>query len=404
MFFDYFKIATSNLFKRKLRSWLTVIGIFIGIMAVVALMSLSQGMQDALLSEFKKLGTQRIMITPGGAAMGPTSGLLSSATFTEDDYDTIKKVRGVDISASIYSEIGYITYKKETKTELVWGMPTASENIEFYKGESMFELEEGRLLRPSDKYKAMIGYNIANDFFEKNPKLGSTIYINGVAFEIVGIHPKKGALSGDNAIRIPKETAREIFNEPYEVSTIMLNARDDVNVNDVAKDVKRKLAKFRGVDEDDADFTVSTTEQVIKTFEAVLGVVQAVLVGIAAISLLVGGIGIMNTMYTSVVERTREIGIMKSVGARNSTIMIIFLIESGMLGLVGGAIGVILGLGIGKGAELVAFQFGVESLRAYMGLPLIFGALTFAFLIGALSGTLPAVQAAKLNPVDALRK
>jgi putative ABC transport system permease protein len=129
-----------------------------------------------------------------------------------------------------------------------------------------------------------------------------------------------------------------------------------------------------------------------------------VLVGIAAISLLVGGIGIMNTMYTSVVERTREIGIMKSVGARNSAILIIFLIESGLLGLLGGAIGVLAGLGLSKIAEVVAFQYGVESLQAYMGAPLIIGALAFAFIIGSLSGTLPARQAAMLSPVDALRK
>ena len=109
-------------------------------------------------------------------------------------------------------------------------------------------------------------------------------------------------------------------------------------------------------------------------------------------------------MYTSVVERTKEIGIMKAVGARNSAIMWIFLIESGMLGIVGGIIGVILGLGIGKGAEIVALQFGIESLKAYAGLPLIIGALTFSFVVGAIAGTLPAMQAAKLHPVEALRK
>ena len=407
MIFDYFRIALSNLTRRKLRSWLTVIGIFIGIMAVVGLVSLSQGMENALLSEFKKLGTNRIVISPGGAAMGPAGGSLSASKFTEDDYDAIKNIRGTDMSASIYSKTAYITFGKETKQDIVWGFPFDSERIEFYKTQSMFDIEKGRLLRSSDKYKAMVGWSTANEFFDKKIKVGSKIYLNGVEFEVVGIHKKIGGLAGaasDNIVRIPKSAAREIFNEPDEVTTIFMRVRDDYDVEDVAEEVKRKLRKFRDVKEGEEDFSVQTSAQVIAAFENILGVVQAVLVGLAAISLLVGGIGIMNTMYTSVVERTKEIGIMKSVGAKNSTIMIIFLIESGMLGMVGGAIGVALGLGIGKAAEIVALQFDITSLQAYTGFPLIMGALLFAFVVGAIAGTLPALQASKLHPVDALRK
>lgn len=407
MLLDYFRIALSNLTRRRLRSWLTVIGIFIGIMAVVGLVSLSQGMENALLSEFKKLGTNRIVISPGGAALGPVGGSLSAAKFTEDDYDASSSVRGIDMSASIYSQSAYITFGKETKQEMVWGFPFDSERIEFYKTQSMFDIGEGRLLRPNDNYKAMIGWGTANEFFDKKIKVGNKIYINGIEFEVIGIHKKIGGLAGtasDNMIRIPKDTAREIFDESEEVTAIFMRVREGFDVEDVAEDVKRRLRKFRDVKECEEDFSVQTSAQLIAAFENVLGVVQAVLVGLAAISLFVGGIGIMNTMYTSVVERTKEIGIMKSVGARNSTIMIIFLIESGLLGLVGGVIGVALGLGIGKAAEIVALQFDITSLQAYMGFPLIMGALLFAFVVGAIAGTLPAIQASKLHPVDALRK
>ncbi len=405
MIFDYFKIAFSNLTRRRLRSWLTVIGIFIGIMAVVGLTSLSQGMQDALLSEFKKLGTDRIVISPGGAQFGPVSGFISPAKFTEDDWKVVRKIRGIDTTARVYSESAYITHKKETKQQLVWGFPTESEMLEFYKSQSQFNIGEGRFLRNSDRYKVIIGWDVAYEMFDDDIKIGNTILINGVPFEVVGIHAKTGGLiSSDDAIRIPLDTARDVFGEPDEVTAMFIKVREGFDVDTVADTAKRKLRKFRDVKEGEEDFSVQTSKQVIAAFEAVLGVVQAVLIGLAAISLLVGGIGIMNTMYTSVVERTREIGIMKSVGARNSSIMLIFLFESGLLGAVGGALGVILGLVISKGAEIAAMQFGVDSLKAYMGWPLILGGLLFAFIVGAAAGTFPAIQASKLSPVDALRK
>ena len=404
MSFDYFIIAVTNLRKRKLRAWLTVIGIFIGIMSVVALISLSRGMENAILSEFKKLGTDRILITPGGAEMGPVGGLMSPAKFTESDYDVVKKIKGIEQSASVYAESATIKFGKEQKNQLIFGFPFDNEHHNFYKTQSMFEIEYGRLLRSGDKYKAMIGWGIANDFFDKKVRVGNKIFINDQEFIVVGIHAKKGGLAGDNSIRIPKETAREIFDEPNEVTTMFVKVEQSYNVNDMADNIKRKLRKFRHVKENEEDFTIQTTEQAIKIFEQVLGAVQAVLVGIALISLLVGAIGIMNTMYTSVVERTREIGIMKAVGAKNSTILSIFLIESGLLGLVGGTIGIFLGLSISKSAELIATQFGIDTLQAYTGLPLILGALGFSFIVGSISGVFPAKQASKLQPTDALRK
>ena len=404
MILDYFKIALSNLLRRRLRAWLTIIGIFIGIMAVVALISLSQGLENALLDEFKKLGTDRIVISPGGAGFGPVGGLISPTKFTQSDYDVVKKIRGREMSAAVYAETAYITNKKETKQLLVWGFPTDSESLAFYDTQSMFDIGEGRQLRTSDTYKVTIGWGVAHDTFDKDLKVGSTIYINTHPFQVVGINEKKGGLiSSDDAIRIPIDTAREIFSEPDEVTSIFFKVREGFNVDDVAENIKRRLRKHRDVKKGEEDFTIQTSAQVINSFEQILGVVQAVLVGLAAISLLVGGVGIMNTMYTSVVERTKEIGIMKSVGARNSAIMWVFMIESGMLGFVGGVIGVALGIGIGKAAELAALQYGITSLQAYMGWPLIMGALLFSFMVGAVAGTLPALQAAKLHPVDALR-
>jgi len=164
------------------------------------------------------------------------------------------------------------------------------------------------------------------------------------------------------------------------------------------------LRRSRGLKEGNEDFEVSTTEELMKAFNTLLNIVQGVLVGIALISLVVGGIGIMNTMYTAVLERTKEIGILKAVGAQNRDILSLFLVESGILGLAGGAIGVLLGMGFSKLVELVAtMALQTKLLQAYFPWYLTLGSLAFSFLVGTVSGILPAYQASRQKPVDALR-
>jgi putative ABC transport system permease protein len=164
------------------------------------------------------------------------------------------------------------------------------------------------------------------------------------------------------------------------------------------------LRRHRDLEEGKEDFVVQTPEQLIEGLNSVLNIVNAIVIGIAAISLIVGGIGITNTMYTAVLERTKEIGIMKSIGAKNGNILAIFLVESGLLGLAGGAIGVALGYAFSKLVEVAAAQFWASDiLRANFPLWLLLGALAFSFLIGMIAGTTPAIQASKQKPVDSLR-
>ena len=190
------------------------------------------------------------------------------------------------------------------------------------------------------------------------------------------------------------------------MSMIFIKAKAGTNVTDVAERIEDKLKDYRNEkkSEEPKTFAVSTSEQLLQAFSNVFGIVNAVLVGIAAISLLVGGVGIMNTMYTAVLERTREIGTLKAIGAKNSDVLLLFLFESGMLGLVGGAIGIALGFGISKAAEYIAAAaLGTGLLKASFSWVLVAGALFFSFTIGALSGVMPAIQASRLRPVDALR-
>jgi putative ABC transport system permease protein len=170
----------------------------------------------------------------------------------------------------------------------------------------------------------------------------------------------------------------------------------------VAEKIKSRLRSYRNVKVDEEDFTVQTFQNMIESFKTVLNIVTIVLSGIAAISLIVGGIGIMTTMYTSVIERTRQIGIMKAIGARNENILMIFMFESGFLGLVGGMIGVVIGIIASILAEVLV-KYYIPEFTVYLGFDLVLGALAFSFIVGCVSGFMPSYQAAHMKPVDALR-
>ena len=390
---------------RKLRSWLTMLGIFIGIAAVVALISLGQGLEDAITSQFEELGTDKIIIQ--SKTLGPPGSTTNEALILKsNDLEVIKDVRGVEDAAGILMKTGPVNFKDELEVVFVIGGNEDYINLfEGQEGESVLGVIEGRSLRDNDKFKALVGYNHAyGDLWEKPVVIGSKLQIEGVDFKVIGIRKKVGNPFDDNSVIVLKETLAEVLAIEDEESQIVAKTAAGSDPLKVADEIERKLRKARDEEEGQETFNVQTSEQILQTFSTIFGIVQAVLIGIAAISLLVGGIGIMNTMYTAVLEKTRDIGIMKSIGAKNSHILSLFLLESGLLGFVGGVIGVLIGIGLGKGVEYFAFQyFGSPLIRASVSLNLIIGAVIFSFLIGAISGTWPARQAAKLKPVDALR-
>jgi putative ABC transport system permease protein len=401
---DHFSLAFNNLRRRKLRSWLTMIGIFIGIAAVVALISLGQGLQGYLTETFEQMGANKLIVMPGS---GMGIGMIASADkLTNRDLEVIEKTKGVDMAAEIIYGSTLIKFKDEAKANFVIGLPT-DESADVFKEIGGFETTEGRDLKEEDKYKIVIGYLVAKDngFFDKAVQLRDKLVIKNKEFRVVGVMGQIGNPQDDSQVYIPLETAKEIFDKQDEIDAVYVQIKMGYEPADVAEDIKKQLRKARNEKQGEETFSVQTFEQLLETFQSVFAVVQAVLVGIAGISLLVGGIGIMNTMYTAVMERTKEIGTMKAVGAKNSDILFIFLFESGLLGLVGGAIGIGIGIGLGKGAEYLAtMALGTDLLQADTSMTLIGGALMFSFLIGATSGVLPAMQAAKLKPADALRR
>ncbi|MDD5700019.1 MAG: ABC transporter permease [Candidatus Nanoarchaeia archaeon] len=400
---DYFFLAFSNLRRRGVRSWLTMIGIFIGIAAVVALISMGQGLQGAINQQFEQLGKDKIIIQSKVAESfgSTTSEKLILAT---KDLETIKNVRGVESVVGILMKTSVLNFKDESKITIAIGINP--EDISLFSSMQGFKVIDGRDLKKGDGFKAIVGYNNAIDgkIWKRGVEVGSVIDVEGIEFKVVGILGKTGDPYNDAGIYVPKETLKEVLKVKDEESEIIAKTQSGFNPSDVADAITRKLRQERNEKEDQETFSVQTSEQLLQTFTNIFGIVQAVLIGIAAISLLVGGIGIMNTMYMSVLERTKEIGTMKAVGAKNSDILYIFLFESGLLGLIGGAIGVGLGIGLGKTVEYIAANaLGTNLLQASITLPLIAGALGFSFLIGTLSGVLPALQAARLKPADALR-
>jgi putative ABC transport system permease protein len=402
---DYFLFALIGIRHRKVRSWLTILGIFIGIAAVVGLVSISEGMQNAITQEFSSLGADRVLLQPGSAFFGPpgTGGL---AKITKDDIEVVEQVRGV-------KQAGGFVLKTSTKaefndkTKFVYGIgiPT-DETIEVFG--SRFAISEGREFKQGDKNRkvAIAGYAFAKDdsIFGKTVRIGDTVIIDDEELKIVGIRENLGDPGSDLAFLIPLDVVWDIYGDKDEFSIISMEIDKGFVPSEVAERVKIAIRKDRNQEEGDEDFQVQTSEELFASFAVILNVVQAVIIGIAGISLLVGSIGIMNTMYTSVIERTKEIGVMKAVGATNADIMLLFVIESGIYGFIGGTVGVLLGIGMAKGIEFAAAQsLGEGLLVASTNPTLIIGALALSFILGAISGVAPARQAAGLKPVDALR-
>jgi putative ABC transport system permease protein len=403
MMSDYVRLAMRNVRQRKLRSWLTMIGIFIGIAAVVSLLSLSQGLKSAINEQFVSLGADKLVVQAAGSGFGPP-GSGVPVNLEESDKNVISKVKGVDLALGRLVRIVELEFKDDKKYTYAISFPEGSDEQDLVVEANNYELEIGSLPEKGSK-EVLVGYNILVDFFEDEVELRSKILVQGEEFKVVGILKKSGNPQQDGTFVIPEESLREILDIPSAFDVIPLRVETGEDINVVAENVKKDLRKHRNVKEGKEDFVVETPEQIIGVLNNIFAIVQGVLVGIAGISLLVGGVGIMNTMYTVVLERTKEIGILKAVGASPRKILWLFVIESGILGISGGIIGIIIGFSISKFVEVVATQiFGTVLIQAEFSPFLIFGSLTFAFVVGSFSGFLPALQASRLTPVEAFRK
>jgi len=399
---DLFRLAVRSIGKRKKRAALTMLGIFIGIAAVVALVSLGQGLQDTINAQFEKAGADKIMIQakdPAGV------GEKAPGAMTSHERDLIGRVNGVAQTAGMVFRAGKITFNNIQRVQFLIGVPTDKAELDLAYNFTTLEVEQGRKVTHKDKNKAAVGYKLANNnVFGKNLAVGDKIDLEGEVFDIVGVFKHTGDPGMDGSVLVTFDDANRLLKIGDTFNYIIAQTERGVDPEQVALRIEKDVRRNRHEKEDKQDFSVQTSTQLIASFNSVFNIIQVVFVGIAAISLLVGGIGIANVMFTAVLERTREIGVMKAIGARNRDIMTMFLIESGVLGLAGGVVGVIIGASISKTVELGAnAAFGPGTIYASFSPYLIVGALLFSFILGAVSGVLPARRASKLRPVEALR-
>ena len=399
-------MAVKNIAKRKKRTALTMLGIFVGIAAVVALVSLGQGLQQTVNAQFEKVGADKLIIQAASATAGAGPPGQGAATPLKDhELSLVSKVHGVVQAAGYLARSANVQFNNVQRTLFLASIPKTAKEAELVRAVATWEADTGRLLSHKDKKKVVVGYNLGyNELFQKNVVVGDKLKISNELYDVVGILKHLGDPGADGGIILAEDDARQVLNETEQYSLIVAQSAQGENPDTVASQVEKTLRRDRHQKEGKEDFSVQTSTELIASFNTVLNIIQVVFVGIAAISLLVGGIGIANTMFTAVLERTREIGIMKAIGARNSDVLWLFLIESGTLGLVGGIIGVLLGATLSKTIEWAAnTNFGPGTIYASFSPILIIGALLFSFILGALSGVLPARRASLLRPVDALR-
>jgi putative ABC transport system permease protein len=395
---DEIKYSLENILHKKTRSVLTTLSILIGIMAVFALISFGLGIKVYTNTLAQQAGSDKLLIMSKG--FGASGGF----EITKDDLDFISKINGVIEVSGLYSGVAEMTSGKETRYASLAGYDTTK--TDFVLQTFTAKLDKGRLLKKGETGKVLMGYNYQLDkkVFTKALKLNDRITINGQPFEIVGFFQSMGNPSDDTNVYISYESMVQLYPSTKDKYVEgIIRADKGVKPSDLADKITEKLGKHLGVDKGKEAFFVQTFEDLLATFGTIINIINGVLVLIALISVVVAAVNIMNTMYTAVLERTKEIGIMKAIGARNNDILNIFIFESGMLGIIGGALGVLLGFLVAKIGEAIAAGAGLGLLKPVFPWYLIAGCLLFSFLVGAGSGVLPARQAAAQKPVDSLR-
>jgi putative ABC transport system permease protein len=400
---DFFKISLRNLNHRKLRSLLTLLGIIISITTIFVLITTSISLSTAVEEQFRLIGTDKFYVQPRGQIAGP--GSVGATELTIEDVETIERVSGVRAVSYMVIGSAKIEFKDETRYLAITGMDADRSDLFFESGS--IEAEEGRIFGNSggDSGKVLTGYYFKHrNVFSEPVTVGDTLIINDREFDVKASLTAIGNAPDDKLIYMSIEDFRDLLDIPERIDVVIVQTEQGEDINEVAARVEKKLLSARDLKKENQDFSILTPEELLESIGNILNILTAFLLGVAGISLLVGGVGIANTMFTSVLERTKEIGIMKAIGSRNSDILLIFLIEAGLLGLIGGSIGILFGIGINELIEFIAVEYlGTTLLKMIISPYLVIGCLAFAFLSGALSGLWPAWRATKVKPVEALR-
>jgi putative ABC transport system permease protein len=408
------KLALNMILHSKLRSWLTIIGIIIGVGAVVGIISLGDTMEASVQSRLASMDLASITITPGYSQAqshmpgsghgnwGGGRGTTTDAELTDHDIDALRGIKGIIYAAGEISGREDVSYNGQNAS-----LPINGVDPQVWRYMNSLDVESGRLLEPSDKFVAVIGSEVASGIYKKDIGVNQVVTVNGKSVRIVGILKEEGG-SEDRQIYMPIDAAVNVITDAKKdvFDSIEVKAQSVDVVDTVVTEIENKLMTSRHIaNEDDRDFSVMALKSMAETVTTMISSMTLFLGAIAAVSLLVGAVGIANTMFTSVLEKTKEIGTMKAIGAKNRDILMIFLFNSAMVGFVGGIFGVILGALVSSVFPMIGVTMtrgGSETSISLSPHLMIFG-LSLAVLIGVISGVVPAYRASKLKPVDALR-
>jgi putative ABC transport system permease protein len=386
---------------REIRSWLTILGIVIGIASVVALISIGEGFRADVNKQLSGLGANTIFVSPRASASISVGSVMSSGKLYQKDVDRLKKIPEITDIARLISGRADVKFRDKE-------IPLSVSGIEpgVFEKTTALDVAEGRFLLEGDRRVTVIGANVAEDKFGSKNKVSvnSFLLINGTKYRVIGILKKSGggfgpAAQQDNGIFIPFDDARPLFRDtigPDEVGAMVLRTAEGSDNAETVERIYAEIDASHKVKPDTRDYSVVDPKSIQAAVESVLSLITLFLGAIAAISLLVGGLAIASSMFTSVLERTHEIGVLKAIGAGKNDIKNIFLFESGAVGGIGGAVGTGIGLLIVAIGSLFGLPASINPFIAAF-------CITFAFVIGIASGYYPARQAAELSPVEALR-
>jgi putative ABC transport system permease protein len=403
---DHVKLAFKNLRHRLSRSLLTLLGIAIGIMAIISLLALGEGMQQAVTGELSSLSDVIIVSTGGGgfSSFGGGGSTSAGEYFTQRDIAGIERIQGIKEVSTQLSGVGLVEYNGKTAVLSLTGMEVGVMKLQY----ASQNLEAGGFLNEGEQNKIMIGNSIAHDTFDADISVGGRIKINGQKFFVSGIFGKQG-FGGSSSDSIVLMSSRDFQKLTGQSNISLIYVRVN-NVND-AESIATTIQNAINGNHGKKDFATATTmTSILKTVQNIIGILQLVLVGIASIALVVASIGIMNTMLTSVMERTREIGIMKAIGATTRDIMSIFIIEGVLMSGVGGIIGIILGVFGSQALTLILGSFmsmggggGSFQLVPIITITSVVLAIAVSLIVGVLSSLYPAWRAARMSPIEAVR-
>ena len=407
---DNFNLAYKNIRERTSRSILTLLGISIGIMAIISLMALGEGMNQAVTGELSSLSDTIIVSVGQGFDIGSIMGgngldETNGEYLTERDITDVTRIQGIKKVSTQLSGSGILRYNSLDVAASLTGMDVDVMHISY----GIEDLESGSLLEIGDQNKCLIGSSVAYEYFDSDIAVGSRIKINGEKIVVNGIFSQYGTGgigSTDDLVLLTSRDFKKITGQSN-ITSATIQVYDVTNVESIADEIEQVINENHG----EEDFASATTmSSILESIQNIIGIIQMMLVAIASIALIVASIGIMNTMLTSVMERTREIGIMKAIGAENKDVMSIFIIEGMIVSAIGGLIGVFLGVfGSQALAEILSMQGSMGggpsgmSLSPVITLTSVGLAIGVSLVVGVLSSLYPAWKAARMSPIEAVR-